>query len=383
MKKLMQRWQASRLGRTVTMYGQRGGAVLAGGVAYAALFSVFGALVAGFSVLGLFLSNNADLFDQVVKAVSEAMPGLLDTGNGGAVKPQSLVNSNLVSWTGIVAFAAALFAGLGWVDSLRTAVRQMFDIPPYGRNFVMTKLLDVVWLACLGGVLLVSAVLSMAVGSIARPVLDAIGLQGPVVSFLLQALALAIVVLVDALALTIIYRWLSGLRLPFLRLRSGVLIGAVAMALLTNFSGQLVGSAGSKNPLLATGALLVTLLVLFNFISRVMLYVACWIANFDPLPEPAEATEPLDLSKGEPGLAGPGLVGQRLVAQRVAGQMVAGQPAGGRAVPAYAAQLRPVPVRAGDRVSAAAGFTLGATVVLGFQTMLGGARALADLVRQP
>ena len=254
MKRLLEWWKASRLGRTLQRYGERGGAVLAGGVAYAALFSVFGALVAGFSVFGLILGNNEELFDQVVDSAAEILPGLLDTGDGGAIRPESLINSNLFSWTGIIAFLAALFAGIGWVGSLRIALRQMFDIPPDHRNAVVQKLFDVLWLASLGGVLLVSAVLSMGVGSLARPVLQALQLDGPVLGWTLRLLAFALVVAVNLVAMLIIYRWLAGLKLPMVRLRSGLLIGALGMTLLTNFSGQLVGSAGSANPVLATGA---------------------------------------------------------------------------------------------------------------------------------
>ena len=351
MKRLLEWWQATRLGRTMERYGQRGGAVLAGGVAYAALFSVFGALVAGFSVFGLVLGSNRELFDQVVASVAELLPGLLDTGNGGAIEPESLIDSNLFSWAGSVAFLAALFAGIGWVGSVRIAVRQMFDIPPDARNVAVQKLFDVVWLATLGGVLLMSAILSMGVGSLARPVLEAMQLNGPVLGWVLRLLAFALVVAVNFVALLIIYRWLAGLKLPLVRLRSGLLIGAVGMALLTNFSGQIVGSAGDANPVLATGALLVTLLVLFNFISRLMMYVACWIASFDPLPDKDEP-EPADLVK----------------------DYVPDEPQGGELVPNYS-------VRAGDTTTAAAGFVLGAGAVVAARVVGGGLRSLVHLVR--
>lgn len=350
MKRLLEWWKASRLGRTLQRYGERAGAVLAGGVAYAALFSVFGALVAGFSVFGLILGNDRELFDRVVASASEMLPGLLDTGDGGAIQPDALINSNLFSWAGIIAFLTALFAGIGWVGSLRIALRQMFDIPPDGRNAVVQKLFDVLWLASLGGVLLVSAVLSMGVGSLARPVLQALQLDGPVLGWALRLLAFAVVVAVNLVAMLIIYRWVAGLKLPLVRLRSGLLIGAIGMTLLTTFSGQLVGSAGSANPVLATGALLVALLVLFNFVSRLMMYVACWIATFDPLPEPDDP-HPLDLHKD--------------YAEDTAPRDM---------VPTYSG-------RAGDTTTAAAGFVLGAGAVMATRVVGGGLRQLARLAR--
>ncbi len=351
MKALLARFKASRLGRTLDRYNTRSGAVLAGGVAYAALFSVFGALVAGFSIFGLLLGNNETLFNQVVKATAEALPGLLKIdGNDGAIDPQSLVNPNLFSVAGLVAFLTALFAGLGWVDALRASVRAMFDLPDDTRSVAIKKGLDVVWLASLGLTLLASAIVSLGLGSVAGLVLDALGLQGTVSRVLLRVLGFAVVVAVDMVVLLIVYRWLAELKLPLVRLRGALLFGGVGLALLTQFSGLLVGSAGSRNPLLATGALLVTLLVLFNFISRLMLYLAAWIATFDaPWDLEHGPAEPIDLTKAEVEAA---------------------------------VQLEPTySQKAEDRTTAAAGFVLGASAVLGVRALTQGARTMVDLVR--
>ncbi len=350
MKTLMARYKASHIGRMMTRYGQRSGAVLAGGVAYAALFSAFGALVAAFSVFGLALGSNEALFDQVVKATAEALPGLLKVdGAGGAIDPKTLVQSDLFSTTGAIAFLTSLFAGLGWVDALRSGVRAMFDIPQYQGNVVVQKLQDVLWLACLGLTLLASALLSMGLSSVGGVVLDTIGLHGGFVQFAVRGGGFLIVVLIETIVLFIVFRWLAGLRLPLVRLRGPLLVGGVGLAILTQFSGVFIGSAGTKNSLLATGAALVALLVLFNFISRLILYVAAWIASLeDPYlvhefgPAPA-----LDLGKDlEP-----------------------------------TAPERPtVSVRAQDRVVAAAGVVLGVAVAMAGRVVLDGVASLRQLV---
>ncbi len=339
MKALLARYKASRLGRTLAQYGARSGAVLAGGVAYAALFSVFGVLVAAFSIFGLLLGADQELFDQVVDAIAAAMPGLLQTStSSGAIDPQSLVQPNLFSTTGAIAFLAALFAGLGWVDALRNAIRTMNDLPVDGQNVVVTKLLDVVWLASLGITLLASAVLSIGLTSIGGLVLDLFGLTGGTSRGLVRGGGFLLVGLVVAVLLWIVFRWLAGLRLPLKRLRGPLLIGGLALALLTQFSGLFVGSAGTKNPVLATGALLVTLLVLFNLISRLVLYLAAWIATF---PDPDKKVE---------------MVPVELIALT---KPDAGDPPVGVLGPA---ELEPAPgaARMRDRGTLAAGLVLGA-----------------------
>lgn len=377
MKDLIARYKASRLGRTLDRYGQRNGAVLAGGVAYAALFSIFGALVAAFSVFGLLLGNNQALFDAVVRATSEAIPGLLDVdGSGGVLDPNDLAQSNLFSTTGIIAFLAALFAGLGWVGALRDAVREMFDIPHDARNVVVKKLLDVVWLASLGLALLSSAVLSMGLTSIGGAVLDAMGLSGSFSRLVVRVLGFALVVAVNAAVLVIVFRWLAGLKLPFVRLRGPVVVGGLLLTVLTQFSGVFVGSVGGRNPLLATGAVLVTLLVLFNLMSRIMLYVGAWVATFDdPAPLEAGPSEAVDLSKPA-------------VERQVQRELVAA----GAGITAAEPEKVPVPgggerelvrvsVRSQDRAVAAAGMVLGATAVIGIRLLREGFEAAVDLVR--
>ncbi len=179
MKGLLARLQRTHAWRAWQAYGKRRGPILAGGIAYAGLFSVFGAVVAGFSVFGLVLGSNGPLFDAVVRAVDDSLPGLLDVPAGdGVIEPSSLVDPNLVSWTGAIAFLTAVLAGLGWLDALREGVRAMAGLPPLEQNVVKAKLVDVGVLATLGLAVLASAVLSIGTGSAASWLLQQVGLEG-------------------------------------------------------------------------------------------------------------------------------------------------------------------------------------------------------------
>ena len=359
MKGLLARLQRTHAWRAWQAYGKRRGPILAGGIAYAGLFSVFGAVVAGFSVFGLVLGSNGPLFDAVVRAVDDSLPGLLDVPAGdGVIEPSSLVDPNLVSWTGAIAFLTAVLAGLGWLDALREGVRAMAGLPPLEQNVVKAKLVDVGVLATFGLAVLASAVLSIGTGSAASWLLQQVGLEGgPVASGVLRVAAFLVVAAADALILVVVYRLLAGLHLPWVRMRPAVIGGGMALALLTHLSGLLVGSAGSRNPLLATGAVLVGLLVLLNLVSRVMLLAACWMVTLEDPAKTLEHGPPeaLDLTKDDPRPS-----------QRAA-RLASVQPTYGQ--------------RAADRTTLAAGVVLGAAAVVTGRVLRRGASSLVDLVR--
>ncbi len=362
-KSWIARFQASHAWRAWQWGLERRGAVMAGGIAFAGLFSVFGALLAGFSLLGLALGNDGDLYDGVVGAVDQALPGLLDVPAGdGVVDPADVVRSDLVTWTGGIAFATALFAGLGWLDALRMAIRSMFDLPWLQKNIVVKKLGDAVVLATVGLSLVASALVSLLIGSAASWLLRLAGLEGgPVATLVLRLAALGVVVALDVVILVVILRLLAGVRLPWARLRGGVLIGALAMAALTQAAGLLAGSAASRNPLLATGAALVGLLVMLNLVSRVMLYACAWIAvGVVPDPEVALGNERVSLHKDVDGARPPGT--SSVIRPRPTSQ-------------------RPTSQRATDRTTLAAGVVLGAVGLAAARVLGGGLRSVVSLVR--
>lgn len=286
---LLTRLKERHAWRTWDNYTQRRGNVLAAGMAFIGLFSVFGALATGFSLFARLLGGNTALYLRVVNAVDEALPGLLDVGpDGGTISPRDLVQSTALSWAGVVAFLATLFAGLAWLDATREGIRQMFDCELLTGNIVVKKVRDTGVLATLGVVVVTSAVLSLAVGAAAGALLGLVGLEGSAVSgAILWVLSIVVVFLIDALTLVVLFRLLSGLQLPWSDLRTGILVGALGLGVLKRLAGELLGSAGRGNPLLATGAVVVGLLVWLNLVSRLTLLTASWVATTVHEREPA------------------------------------------------------------------------------------------------
>ena len=82
-------WKHTRPGRASARFRARSGGVLSGGIAYAALFSVFAALTISYTAFIAILGDNDELRERVLDAVDTTYPHLLDTGDGqGALDPR-------------------------------------------------------------------------------------------------------------------------------------------------------------------------------------------------------------------------------------------------------------------------------------------------------
>jgi membrane protein len=89
---------------------------------------------------------------------------------------------------------------------------------------------------------------------------------------------LVLMLLLDTAVLSALFRLLSGLTIPLRRLLAGALLGAVALGILKVLGNTLLGGA-SRNPLLASFAVIVGLLIWFNLVCQVILLTASWIAT--------------------------------------------------------------------------------------------------------
>lgn len=357
MKNLISRLMASHPVRAWKHYSDHRGNLLAGGITYVALFSVVSTLVVGFTVLGTVMSRRGELRDRVIASVDEQLPGLLDVGaDGGLVAPEDLFRTDVVSVAGIVGLLVALVFGLGWLDAVRQGIRAVFGCEIDKTFIVRKKLKDAGVLATLGALVLLSASVGLLVSSATGWLLRLVGLQESVVGTgLLRAAGVLVVLAVDAVILMVLFRLLSGLDLPWRTLRSGALVGAVALGVLKLFAGLLLGTLGGSNPLLAGSAVLAGLIVWVNLMARVTLLSAAWAATTaadEGFIRPAPT-----LVANEPPAPHPTAIGPRDVTL----------PSFGR--------------RASDRTTIAAGAVLGALAVTGVRVLGGAVRSLREGVR--
>ena len=259
--------------------GKRGG-LLAAGLSYQALFATFAAIWVGFTVAGLVIQSNPALRDAIFGVLSTSVPGLIDTGDGnGAISTKTLLETGVLTWTGAIALVGLLATALGWLASGRDAVRAMFGIGGATANFLLLKLKDLGLALGFGFALLLSAALSVGSTAALEWVLETLGIDenADVARWSVRLLGLFIVFLLDTVVLALFYRLVSGIAIPTRRLVGGSLLGAAALGVLKALGSALLGGA-SSNPLLASFAVIIGLLIWFNFICQVILIAASWIA---------------------------------------------------------------------------------------------------------
>jgi membrane protein len=78
---------------------------------------------------------------------------------------------------------------------------------------------------------------------------------------------------------------LAGIRPPWRDLRQGALIAGVGLGVVRVLGTSVVSGSVGSNPVLASFAVIVVLLLWLNLVARIVLLAAAWTA--DPQPEPA------------------------------------------------------------------------------------------------
>jgi len=264
---LVARAKATRVGRALTHFGARGGGVMTGGIAYAAVFSLFAALAIAFSVGLAVLGGNPELRDAFLEQLGSWLPGLV--GEGGLLGPDDLQFTIGPGIAGVVAAGAFVWSSSAFMGALGTGLRAMIDdSTPRARQLpgiVRT------WAGFLGlGVgLLVSTVASVAVTQLAALAGQwAVRAGGALVSFVVDAAVFAFVLYVVA-----------GIRPARRDLLIGSAVAAVAFGTVRYLGVGVVAASSSANPLLAPFAVLVTLLVWINLLARITLMVTAWVAD--------------------------------------------------------------------------------------------------------
>jgi membrane protein len=188
------------------------GSILAGGMSYQAIFAVFAAVWVGFSIAGLFLTNNPDLLDALFAIINQSIPGLI--GKEGVIDPQSLAAAGVLSWTGAIALVGLLATALGWLSTTTLAVRTIFEMPRQTTFFLLVKVRELGLGLLFGLALIASALVSLASTAALGAIFSLF--QLPQNSFWYDASArligLSVVLLIDTVTLAALFR---GYASPF------------------------------------------------------------------------------------------------------------------------------------------------------------------------
>ncbi len=268
---------ALRIVRTFMHYAAQGGPLLAAGMTYQAVFALFAAIWVAFSVLGFIIASDPNIQKSIIDAIDSSVPGLV--GEGGLIETTTLFNSASVSWATAIALIGLLLTAVGFLASMRDAIRRVFEMPPVVELFVLQKAKDLGLALGFGAIILVSAALSVVSTSALGFAFEVVGIDRESLFAVIVAriIGYAIVFAIDLATLAAAFRVLSKIKIPPKRLFAGAAIGAAALgALKAGVTLGLVGGTGA-NPLLAGFAIL-GLMIFLNFACQAMLISASWIS---------------------------------------------------------------------------------------------------------
>jgi membrane protein len=208
--------------------------------------------------------------------ISEQVPGLAD-----ALGLDSLIAN--AATVGLIGGVLLLVSGLGWVDTLRGSVRDVWQLPQDRGNLLVAKARDCLVLVGLGLVSVVSLGASVVATKLAGQLAGALGLadRGPG-HWLLAGAGFVIAVGADLLLFLYLLAPFAGIEGQHRRdLLVAALIGAVGFEVLKLLlSSYLVSVAGRS--LYGAFGVPVALLLWINFVCRLLLFCVAWTALADP-----------------------------------------------------------------------------------------------------
>lgn len=261
-----------RFTRTILRYVEHRGAGLADSITYRALFSVFAGVLLCLSIAALWLDGNPEAMGALVDALDSVIPGLTD-----AINFDSIIAPTSFTLVGMVALLGLIGAAISAIASLRTALRVLADEVHDDGAFVWVLARNLAVAVAFGGLLAGAAVLS-AVSSFGVETVSAwLGISDSrTTEFFARILSIAVVFVIDTLAIALIFRILSGVRAPARAFWGGAVLGGVGLTILQELSSLFVKGATS-NPLLASFATLIALLIWFNLSAQAILISSCYI----------------------------------------------------------------------------------------------------------
>ncbi|NJI61502.1 YihY/virulence factor BrkB family protein, partial [Microbacterium oxydans] len=278
---------------------QHNGFLLAAGVSYQALFAIFAAIYLAFAITGLWLGGSEEAVNGLIDMINRYIPNLI-LPEGGVFTPEQVQDvaastANVLGITGLIALGTVIWTAIGWVTFSRRATRDIFGLPPDRRSYVILKARDLLAALIFGVSLIVGSLLSSASAAVLSWLVSLLGWDsgsdGLNLGIRIATVIVSFVIMSTALAAMV--RFLTGTSLQWRTIWPGALLGGGAMTVLQYGAGFLLSYTPS-NPLLATFAIFIGLLLWFRINGVVMLVASSWIAvaandRDQPLLEQTEA----------------------------------------------------------------------------------------------
>jgi membrane protein len=287
------------LARAGSHYKSKNGDHMAAAVTYFSFLALFPIILVGFAVLGIVLQGNHGLLTDIQNQVTKSAPAGLGGDNGILTKAMSSAADHWKA-VGLIGLLGALYAGLGWIGNLRTAIQAIWEYDIENENFVVAKARDLFALLGLGLAILFSLSLTAAGTGATHALVKLVGVQDvPGMGTITWIIGIVIAILAD----TVIFGWMF-VRLPRspLTMRAvfrGSLFAAVGFEILKIVGTYYIAQVG-KSPSAGVFGSVIGLLVFVNLVARFLLFSTAWTATSPSLrdlrrrlteteaPEPAE-----------------------------------------------------------------------------------------------
>lgn len=276
-KTLKERFDLTHIGRTLKRYTDRNGNVIAGGIAFFSMTAIAAGLLIAVTLASWFIAGDDELSDQIFAFLNEAVPGVVETGDGeGLVDPGTLSPTAVTGVAGLVGFLVLFNTAVRYVTGMRKGVWELLDIDD--RSPMQGKMRDFAALVGIALMVLLGAGLQFGTAVVAEQVSQWLFDATPY-EWVVRLSGIAVMLVVDMAFAAIVLVYLGGARVPRKYTLATLAVTALAMGVLRQAISLLI-SGVTENPVLAPFAAIVTLLLFSYFTARILLYAAAYLGTY-------------------------------------------------------------------------------------------------------
>lgn len=273
----------TRLMRSYLRYQNASANLLAGGIAYTALFSMAGIVTLIIMTAQVMIFAFPLASHTIFQDVNQWIPGAIRVdGQPGLIDPDAIATPSF-TWGTLVVLVVSIMAGIRVVAALRISIQTVFGLPQRPGAGWKNALRDL----CMFLALCIGAMMASVLGSgsivAVRALHRRLPLALPVPPGLINVGAFVLTSALTTLILAFTLRYLALVRAP----RHDLWIGTGVLGFLSTalqMSG--VYLATSIPPAYAPFTLVLTIILWVNVLGRLFLYMSCWIANPPAAPAP-------------------------------------------------------------------------------------------------
>jgi membrane protein len=247
--------------RALVRYDNVNGGRLAAAIAYYGFFAVFALLLIGYSIFGILLTNNDELFDIVRDFLRQNLPFL---------NLQQVLDSGRA--VGVVGLLGLLFTGIGWVEAIRSSQRLIWRVNEHPGYVGIRQLVD---LAILLGILILVAITVGAVSGL-ESLLE--WLSDGRASWLISLVSWIATIAINMLLAAALLAAVPRLRMTVRRMLPPVIQVGIGITLLNTVGKSFVGLV-QRNPAYGLVASAVGVLVYLYVFNQLLLFGAAWAAT--------------------------------------------------------------------------------------------------------